>query len=218
MKDVAARLGKGAGILAFVAAPTAAHLAAQTERGTTLAVGLIALQAALVMWVLLSFVGGPTVRHGGSLAAFLLTLAVWRLAPHGALLSSAVPHALIYLALLAVFAASLAPGRQAIITILAQKVRGALPPSVVLYTRRVTVAWCCFFAAQLLGSTLLYVFTPFEIWSLFVNVLGLPLIGVMFTAEFLYRQWRHAHQPRDRFSDVFRMVSQVKDAATSHAE
>ena len=43
-------------------------------------------------------------------------------------------------------------------------------------------------------------------------------IGVMFTAEFFYRQWRHAYQPRDRFSDIFRMFSQVKDAATSHAE
>jgi uncharacterized membrane protein len=218
MKGMAARLGRSVGVVGLVVAPAAAHLAAQTDRGTTLAMGLIAFQAALVMWVVLSFTSGATIRQAGSLAAFLLSLAVWRFAPQGALLSSAVPHALIYLALLGVFATSLAPGRSAIVTILAQKLRGELPQSVVLYTRRVTIAWCCFFAAQLLGSALLFLFAPFTAWSLFVNVLDLPLIGVMFTAEFFYRQWRHAHQPRDRFSDIFRMFSQVKDAATSHAE
>jgi uncharacterized membrane protein len=193
-------------------------VAAQTERGTALAVILIAFQAALVMWLVLSLTAGSTFRRAGSAAAFLLALAVWRFVPHGALLSSAVPHALVYLTLLGAFAVSLAPGREATITILAQKVRGALPPPVVLYTRRVTVAWCCFFAAQLLGSALLLLFAPIAAWSLFVNVLSLPLIGAMFTGEFFYRQWRHAHQPRDRFSDVFRMVSQIREAATTHAE
>jgi uncharacterized membrane protein len=218
MKAKAAQLGRSVGVVGLVAVPAAAHLAAQTDRGTTLMVGLIAFQAALVMWIVLSFTSGARIRQAGSLAAFLVTLAVWRFAPQGALLSSAVPHALIYLALLGVFAASLAPGRSAIITVLAQKVRGELPSSVVLYTRRITMVWCGFFAAQLLGSALLFLFAPFATWSLFVNVLDLPLIGAMFTVEFFYRQWRHAHEPRDRFSDIFRMVSQVKDAANSHAK
>jgi uncharacterized membrane protein len=218
MKVVLARLGRCVGLVALVVAPGAAHLAAQTERGTVLAAGLIAFQAALVMWLVLSFTAGPTIRYVGSAAAFFLALEVWRSAPHGALLSSAVPHALVYLALLGVFTASLAPGRTAVITNLAQRVRGDLPESVILYTRRVTVAWCCFFAAQLLGSALLFLYAPLVAWSLFVNVLNLPLIGAMFTAEFFYRQWRHAHQPRDRFSDVFRMVSQVKEAVTAHAK
>lgn len=218
MTAAAAWLGRSAGVVALVAAPAAAHLAAQTERGTTLAVILIAFQAALIMWLVLSLTAGPTIRRAGCVAAFLLALAVWRFTPDGALLSSAVPHALIYLALLAVFAASLVPGREAIITILARNVRGALPPLVVLYTRRVTVAWCFFFIAQLLGSALLFLFAPLAAWSLFVNVLNVPLVGAMFTAEFFYRQWRHAHHPRDRFSDVFRMISQVKEAVAAHAE
>jgi uncharacterized membrane protein len=213
VKAAAAWLGRSAGIVAVVAAPAAAHLAAQTERGTRLAVILIALQAALIMWLVLSRTAGPTIRRAGCACAFLVALAVWRFAPDGALLSSAVPHALIYLSLLGVFAASLAPGREAIITILARNVRGALPPPVVLYTRRVTVAWCCFFVAQLLGSALLFLFAPLAAWSLFVNVLNVPLVGAMFTAEFVYRQWRHAHYPRERFSDVFRMVTHIKKAA-----
>ena len=218
MRVAAGWLGRGAGVLALIAIPAAAHVAAQTERGTTFAAILIALQAALIMWLILSLTGGSMIRRLGSAAAFLLTLAVWQVAPNGALLSSAVPHALIYLALLGVFVASLMPGREAIITILARNVRGVLPPPVVLYTRRVTLAWCCFFTAQLLGSALLFLFAPLAAWSLFVNILNLPLVIAMFTAEYIYRQWRHAHEPPDRFSDVFRMVRQIKQAVTAHAE
>jgi uncharacterized membrane protein len=82
----------------------------------------------------------------------------------------------------------------------------------------VTVAWCCFFVAQLLGSALLFLFAPLAAWSLFVNVLNVPLVGAMFTAEFVYRQWRHAHYPRERFSDVFRMVTHIKKAAAARAD
>jgi uncharacterized membrane protein len=212
------RLARSVGLIALVVAPVGVHLAAPIERATAPVAGLIALQAVLAMWVLLTVVTRTTTRYVGSATAFLLALAVWRLAPHGALLSSAVPHALVYLALLGVFTASLAPGRSAIISTLARKVRGDLPHSVTLYTRRVTVAWCCFFAAQLLGSALLFLYAPLAVWSLFVNVLNLPLIVTMFTAEFFYRQWQHPHQPPDRFSDVFWVFNQVKEAVIAHAK
>src|ERR1700675_2238792 len=100
-------LARSMGVIAFIVIPGAVHVAAQTERGTTLAAILIAIQAALVMWIVLSLTGGSTIRFIGSIAAFLLALAVSRFAPRGTMLSSAVPHALIYLALLGGFTASL---------------------------------------------------------------------------------------------------------------
>src|ERR1700694_3687307 len=115
MNAAADWLGRSAGVIGLIVAPAAAHVAAQTERGTTFAAILIAIQTALVMWIVLSLTGGSTIRRIGSVAAFLLALAVWRFAPRGTLVSSAVPHALIYLALLGSFAASLMPGREAII-------------------------------------------------------------------------------------------------------
>ena len=82
-------------------------------------------------------------------AVVLFVLVLSRFADDGPLVASAVPHAMAYLTLLVVFAASLQPGREAIVTILARKARGALSGEIVRYTRRVTWAWCWFFVAQL---------------------------------------------------------------------
>jgi len=85
----------------------------------------------------------------------------------------------------------------------------------VRYTRRVTWAWCWFFLAQLVGSFTLLLLAPLSVWSLFVNVCNLPLIGVMLCAEYVYRQWRHAAQPPERLFDMVRIVRQVRTAPVS---
>src|SRR5258708_9875495 len=74
-------------------------------------------------------------------------LGVARLVEPGLLAASALPHATIYLALLATFAATLRPPRHALVTALARKMYGAIPQEMARYTRRVTRAWCVFFAA-----------------------------------------------------------------------
>ena len=121
-----------------------------------------------------------------------------------------------YLTLLVVFAVSLQPGREAIVTILARKARGALSGEIVRYTRRVTWAWCWFFVAQLMGSLVLLLFAPLDAWSLFVNLCNLPLIGAMLCAEYIYRQWRHAAHPPERLADMVRSFRQVRAVPVSH--
>ncbi len=98
------------------------------------------------------------------------------------------------------------------ITILARRSRGYLPPGVVRYTRRVTWAWCWFFVAQLVASLMLLLFAPLYVWSLFINLCNLPLIVAMLCAEYVYRQWRHAARPPERLIDMFRIVRQVRTA------
>lgn len=109
----------------------------------------------------------------------------------GLVASYGIPHAAIYLGLLWLFAATLIRGRQPLVTRLARRVHGDLSPRMAIYTRRVTVAWCVFFAAQVLTSALLLRFASLNAWSLFVNVLSFPLVGLMFVAEFSYRLLRH---------------------------
>jgi uncharacterized membrane protein len=53
-----------------------------------------------------------------------------------------------------------------------------------------------FFAAQLIGSALLFVFAPIEVWSAFVNLLNLPSLGLMFAGQWIYRNIRHPGFPR----------------------
>src|SRR5512143_4142772 len=91
-------------------------------------------------------------------------------------LAYGVPHAAIYLFLLVLFGRSLAPGREALVTRFARQIHGGLPPELESYTRRVTWAWCGFFAAMLALSALLYLSAPLAAWSLFVNVLNFPLL------------------------------------------
>ena len=82
------------------------------------------------------------------------------------------------------------------VTRVARRVHGALPPDMERFTRNVTIAWCVFFAAQLMASGLLYAFAPLELWSAFVNLLNLPLLGLMFAGQWLYRNLRHPGFPR----------------------
>ena len=104
----------------------------------------------------------------------------------GAALASGVVHAAINLALLSLFGRTILPGREPLVTRFARKVHGVLPLQIERYTRRVTIAWCIFFAMQLATSAVLFVWS-LEAWSLFVHVLSWPLVVLMFVVEYAYR-------------------------------
>jgi len=109
---------------------------------------------------------------------------------------SGISHATAYLFLLWYFGRTLARGREPIITRFARSVHGALPPDMELFTRKLTIAWCVFFAAQVIASALLFAFAPLNAWSLFINLLNLPLLAIMFAGQFVYRMVRHPNFPR----------------------
>lgn len=89
--------------------------------------------------------------------------------------------------LAAVFGTTLAPGRQALCTRLAETVHGSLAPEVVCYTRQLTLAWVVFFLAMSLISTVLFFFAGIEAWSVFANFISFPLILLMFAVEYWVR-------------------------------
>ena len=115
-----------------------------------------------------------------------------------------VPYVALYLVLLWLFARTLRPGRQALITLLATHVHGAIPPEVARYTRRVTWAWCFFFAAMASTSMLLFVFAPLAVWSAFNSLLNLPLVVAMYLGEYAWRLWRHPHFAHASIATVLR--------------
>lgn len=101
-----------------------------------------------------------------------------------------LPHAAFNVLLLWVFGGTLARGREPLVTAFARRIHGTLPPGIEAYTRRVTLAWCLFFGAQLLLSATLLGVATLNTWSIFVNVLSFPLVVAMFVAEYLYRRAR----------------------------
>jgi len=133
-------------------------------------------------------------RWAAALAVILvlgLMLVALRRGPPSLAFLYPLPSILVYGALLWIFARTLAPGREALVTRLARLVHGTLPEDIAAYTRQVTWAWCVFFAAMGLTSALLFAFGSLAAWSLFVNVLGLPLIVAMFVVEYIYRVLRY---------------------------
>ena len=124
-----------------------------------------------------------------------------------------VPHAAAYLFMLSLFGRTLLPGREPFITRLARQARGSLPPPLERYTRRLTLAWCGFFAGQLAVSALLLGFGTVEIWSLFINVLNVPLVALMFAGDYLYRVIRYRDAPQS--SIVNAVQAYAKDRASS---
>ena len=94
----------------------------------------------------------------------------------------------LYVILFITFARTLIAGRQPLCTRLAEAIQAPLTPQYESYTRQVTLAWSLFFAAMALVSGLLFFLAPLATWSVFANFLTLPLVALMFIAEFAVRR------------------------------
>ena len=101
---------------------------------------------------------------------------------------AALPSVALNLMLASVFGATLREGETPLIVGIAELDQGALEPRFTRYLRALTQAWAIFFLAMACLSLLLMLHAPFEWWSLFVNVLTWPLIGMMFIAEWVVRR------------------------------
>lgn len=86
------------------------------------------------------------------------------------------------------FGRTLVAGRRPLVTGLAGLLHETPSPALLVYTRRVTVAWTLFFLALAVLSLLLFFFAPIELWSFFANILTLPLVTLMFVVEYVVRK------------------------------
>jgi uncharacterized membrane protein len=124
-----------------------------------------------------------------------------------------IPHAAINMFLLWFFGRTLLRGKEPLVTRFARIVHGTLTPQIEIYTRRVTIAWCVFFVAELMASVLLFRFASASTWSLFINFLNLPLVALMFVAEYGYRVIRLPDHPHVSILTAIQVFS--KDFAAS---
>jgi uncharacterized membrane protein len=209
MTPAAGAWWQAAAVLAFAACPWLAHVALTQDAGGALRFTLLLLPLiALAYWI---------IAHAGNKLLWLAILVIaaaliWaleqaRAGMWGLAFLYGAPHAAAYLVLLWVFGRTLRRGRDPLISQVARRVHGALAPEMEAYTRGVTVAWCLFFAGQVAVSVLLLALAPLEAWSLFVNLLNLPLLGLMFASEYLYRITRHPDHPRTTLPGMLRALA-----------
>jgi uncharacterized membrane protein len=153
----------------------------------------LATPLALAPMLTLSFV--LIWRWNGVVLAILLSAAVLLLLQHyWSLLTENFPIVYLiqqcgfYILMVWTFGRSLLEGRVPLCTELADRIHGPLSDLELRYTRHVTLAWVVFFAVNIAITFTLFALAPLRTWSFFVNFVSLPLVLLMFVAEFAVRR------------------------------
>ena len=197
--------------------PLLIHCVVSSGKSDVLGEILILTPLALViLWLLGRSMGWRTVLAAiaaGAIAAG----ALWHWSSVNPMYLYPVPHVAANLFMLWFFGRTLRSGREPLITRIARYVHGTLPAEVAAYTRRVTWAWCAFFAGTILLSILLFAFAPIAAWSTFANLLSLPLLLLMYFGESAWRVWCHPDFERASVWAVVRACRRLGDSSLDPA-
>ena len=141
-------------------------------------------------------------------AASTLALTLWVAGRFPGLLLCTPPLA-INIGLCALFACTLRPGSEALVSRFARIHRGGeLAPDLARYTRNLTAAWAGFFVVMAVISATLAVTGPLAAWSLFSNLLNYLLVVLFFVLEYTYRRVRYRHHPH---VSPWQMIARLAD-------
>jgi len=127
-------------------------------------------------------------------------------------------HVGIHLFLAVLFGSTLRAGHKPLITTLAERVHHVFTPAMVVYTRKVTLAWTAYFVVMAAVSLLLYAFAPFDAWALFANLLTPLAVVTMFACEYVLRYRLHPEFERTSVADAVRSYMQGTEAIAPAAE
>ena len=127
-----------------------------------------------------------------------------------------------------IFGHTLAPGQVPLIERLARLLHegDGINDKIASYARKVTIAWTVFLSGlAVLNTTLAMLATPngvlmlmglhpsvtvpVEVWSLFANFIDYVMAGVLFLAEYAYRQRKFPDQPYRNFFDFINRARRV---------
>ncbi len=163
------------------------HTYDSPHRGNLSAV--LAIVPALLIALVLAWRSPQRAVMLGALALALVALWAGRsaLAQHADIVYW-VQYVGIQLVLFITFARTLVAGKQPLVSRFAEVVHSRLTPRQQAYTRKVTIAWTAFFAAMAIAATLLFFLAPRSAWSFFAHFLTLPLVVLMFIAEYWVRR------------------------------
>ncbi len=200
------RFARGVGVSALVIGwAVLAHATSASEQASDLelvvALSPLAVIAGVLVW---------RTRYGAWLwvgVGVLLALLAsnWGTLRQNASLLYYLQHAGSNLFFALLFGRSLAGPGEALVTRFARFAHyGSLSPEQIRYTRQVTAAWTIFFVALSTVSTALFVLAPTTVWSIFANLLTMPLLGVMFAAEFIVRHRVLPPAERTNLADTLR--------------
>ncbi len=129
-----------------------------------------------------------------------------------------IPPVIINLVMLTIFANTLLPGREPLITKLhRQAVSENIDSTVAAYTRRLTWIWAFLFAAMAVGSVVLAIMAPLSVWSLFTNFLNYVFVVALLVGEYFYRIVRHRNHTHPPLVQFLRNLARADWMKTSRS-
>ncbi len=199
------RIAPWLGIAALVIGyPLLAHYTNESAHSGNLG-ALVAIAPVVLIALALAWRSSRRVIMLGALV--LLCIALWAgwsaLENHFGLVYW-LQHVGLQLILFMTFGRTLIAGRQPLCARFAKAVHALVTPQHEIYARHATIAWTLFFAAMALASTLLFFLAPLATWSVFANFLTLPLVALMFIAEYWVRRWVLPDMQHARILDAVR--------------
>jgi uncharacterized membrane protein len=181
------RLQLAAVVLFFIAYSATSHYSNLNPQARDLAVALALAPMLTLGMVLLWRWSGAWIALVSAAAAALVLRSSWSTLLQNFSIVYLVQQAGFYSMMALTFARTLRKDRIPLCTQFADRVHGPLSALELRYTRNVTIAWAAFFLGNLAATFLMFEFAPFRVWSLFANFISLPLILLMFAAEYAVR-------------------------------
>ena len=182
------RLQLAAVVVFFIAYSVLSHYSNLNPQahdlGAALALGPMLTLGLVLLWRLS---GAALAVLAAAAAAFLLQR-YWPLLTQNFPVVYLIQQCGFYAIMAFTFGRSLRRGRVPLCTQFADKIHGPLSPLELRYTRNVTIAWVIFFLLNMAATFLLFELATLRTWSFFVNFLSLPLILLMFVAEYAVRR------------------------------
>jgi uncharacterized membrane protein len=182
------RLQLAAVVVFFIAYSVLSHYSNLNAGARDLSAGLALAPMLTLGLVLLWRWSGALIAVLAAAAAAFLLLHFWPLFTENFSIVYLLQQCGFYAIMAFTFGRTLLKGRVPLCTQFADKVHGPLTALELRYTRNVTVAWVIFFLLNMAVTYVLFEFAPLRIWSLFVNFFSLPLILLMFVAEYAVRR------------------------------
>jgi len=185
---LARRLQLAAVVLFFIAYSVLSHYSNLNPQAhdlrTVLALAPMLTLGLVLLW---RWSGALMALLAAAAAAYLLR-AFWPLFAQNFSIVYLLQQAGFYSIMAFTFGRSLRKGSIPLCTQIADKVHGPLSALELRYTRQVTLAWVIFFLVNVAANFLLFEFAPLSVWSVFVNFCSVPLILLMFAAEYAVRR------------------------------
>ena len=118
-----------------------------------------------------------------------------------------IPPLTVSVFLLWLFGRSLAPGKTALISQMAESYHGELPPPLAIYTRRLTLIWAVYFALFALSVLYLGFINSGAHWSFYINLSNYIIIALLLGGEYLLRIYRFKDIQHPSFIGFIRMLN-----------